>query len=327
MSDDIPENENNDEHEDRPDFNSVLHADEDGSPSSPRGISRSSAVLLFLLASAFGGAIGWLGPSLLGGKTEMVSAERFDALSARLSGQETAVSALQDAQTKQAARLRLVTNAQKEMGAAIAAIPQNLGVDIEATNTDTTEVVPSQDIADITQRLAKLEAGQALAQTGDPLNIPDTSALTDRLAIIDTLQETTAALSQDTKALDMRVGALEDSVERVNTELKNQAETAALTTQNPQARAALIASFPLRALEDAAAAQTAKPKKGFIAQSLGRHVKVIDSQDPLLTIKAAQDKLAAGDITGAVATLDTLDPAISGAAQDWIRKARSLDTQ
>jgi len=367
MNDDILEDKESNSNEERPDFNSVLHADDDMSSARPRGISRPSAVLLFILASMLGGAIGWLGPNFMSGdKPTAVSMERFDALTARLDAQEITINSVQNAQTKQAARFKSLTRSQKNLSSKLAIItddfdklatgatqdavqngtidaPQDSAANVADTaqegfidiapdtqknaDPDTPDapdasLETSSDITAITQRLDKLEAGQMLAQTEAGTGIADISALTERLAIIDTQQTEIESLASSANELGARVGALEDDVALIAETAKEQTAQAALTSQSDTMLTALISSFPRAALEEAASTQTQAKKQGLVARGLSRHVKVIDRKDPLLTIAAAERTLKAGDIAGAIATLETLDPAISVSAQDWIETAR-----
>ena len=323
-------------HDDQPDFNTAVHTDEEVLTKSRGGISRAFAILLFMLASLLGGAIGWAGPKIFStpDKTLGIQAQ----MQSTLSGLEAKSKANRD----QLAKLQKTMGSNQDGAQGRADSLSELTTQIDGLNEQVKTLTGA----------AKAQADNLSAATADKKLFTD---LKDRLATLEGLSAKDGDLSQGAQAMLDRFSAIEDAQEQTSETLSNFEEVkteledlrlkyqdkpsfpAPITepinippvissTDRLNALITLMDTFPREKMLEAVAAQEAiaAEKPSWLQRTLSKHVKVRDNDEigPRTLIKDAEKLLEGGHVNDALTLLGKLNPPVRAVASDWMGAAK-----
>lgn len=329
----------------KPEFNSVVHPKEPKTGTLNKSISRSSAVLLALLSTLVGGAIGWVGPALFKSTDPTPDLQiSINQLQTQLASQETNMGQLQTlldtnnkANLAQQAKLFETVKAVQDSANETApvdseALQELFGSTIEGLETELAALKPQIDTvnADLNTRMDVLET--SLTKDGAELGDGTASqAILERFTKLEAAQAGHVDLSEQFTDLQTQIDQLAASLALAPAFPDPATDTIDVPAvenlyDSAAALQALIDSFPRAKMLEAVHAQDviAHKKPSWLQRTLSRHVKVRDDNapTPLRTIDAAQSALANGDIHEAIAHIAKLNPPVRAIAAEWVSAAK-----
>jgi hypothetical protein len=309
--------------EEEPNFNTVLGADENDPAATAKGISRASAVLLALMASLVGGAIGWGGPILFGN-----SDQKTDALQSALTQTQAELSqATKDRQALGARLDQLQTDARAKGSATKNVTQQLLALQAELDELKARPVAVDNSTALEELKTSVSTLTEFSVEEGETQNLLD---LINRLEALEqqtpTDEDLTARL--DTLETDFKAFGEREPVAVFPKPDTTPIEIPTVNSEQDQRDAlqVLIDSFPRTKMLEAVKAQEilATKKPSWLQRMLSRHVKVRDDDQskPADVIDQAETALKGGKIAEAIRLINTLNPPVKAVAADWITAAK-----
>jgi hypothetical protein len=310
--------------DEEPAFNTVLGLEDEPAEGAPHGISRASAMLLFLLASLLGGVIGWGGPALFSG-----NAQKQASLEASLNQTKTDLATAETARAELANALATIQAEAKRTGSNTSAVSARLSeiqADLDALKAQPAPIDYSAEITALNERITALSAFSGdEGEEGENI-----LALVERLETLEIGSEAVADL-QDRLTM-MELNGVKSAP--VATFPEPDPEPINLppveTVQDQQtALQVLIDSFPKENMLAAVKAQEALAtrKPSWLQRLLSKHVKVRDTDKiaPSATIDRAETALKNGQISDAIKLINTLNPPVRSVAADWITAAKKAE--
>lgn len=318
-----------------PKFNSVIPPKGKEKKTDPKGIGRSSAILLALLSTLAGGALGIGGTILMDGTSGSSDARaQLQTLS-----QDNAAHVQELMQSIQSQNTNL-----KKLQAAIKANTSNLGT----LDTNEHALLKRQDemsevLTILTEASQQENASDAIKQLKARLDILD-AALSDGEQSTD---GTNAILERFTALEDkhIQLGTALEIQEQANAELESLVKTLSAPASFPkpstetikipkgntaQERAdtlhILINTFPRSVMLAAVAKQESLEAKrqNWLKRTLSKHIKVRDEAgpSPRVIIDTAEIMLKAGKINEAIQKISKLNPPVRAVAAEWVKAAQ-----
>jgi len=314
---------------DEPAFNTVLGAEEPqksaqkgNSSKRSHGVSRSSALMMSVLAALAGGAIGWGGPVFFG-------------------GQSAKNAALQSSLDQARSDLDLATTERKKLADSLAAIQgtsrnqassnQSLSASLGALEDQVQELKNAEPV-DNSEALAALE--ERISKLGT-VTIPDGeegTASVDLLALVERVDTIETGGSEE---IATRLAELETRIEDISTRpsafpkpdpTPAELPTVETVQSAEEALNILIDTFPRAKMLEAIDAQKvrAAEKPSWIQRALSRHVKTHDEgkADPIEIVDAAEAALKQGQVSNALKLMGDLNPPVRVIAADWMGAAK-----
>lgn len=317
--------------DDEPEFNTVVEKDSRKkqtktpiSKTAKPGISRSSALMMSVLAALAGGAIGWGGPTLFGGQSA-----KNEAVQAALEQTRSDLAAAQAEQKKLADSLAAIQGSSRTQATSNQSITSSLATleDEVSKLRETQSESTNEAIAALEDRISSLGALTLPAGEGEESSSVDLSKLIDR---IDTLE------SGGSDEIASRLDKLETQLTELGTRRVTFPEPDTTPIELPPVEAEesaeetlqiLIDTFPRATMLESVAAQEAlaAEKPSWLQRTLSRHVKTHDDDvvDPVDTINAAETALKRGEVTKALDLISELNPPVRAVAAEWIGAAKS----
>lgn len=318
-----------------PAFNTVLEPD--GSPKEKKkktptpkkeaqhtkGISRQSAVLLALMSTLAGGAIGWGGPLLFGNQSA-----KTDALQSTLDKTRSELAAAKTEQQKLADNIAAIQGTSKNQ----ASSNQSIVVTLSDLEDKIIALQEAKAPVDNTEAIRALEDRISKLGTLNGVENEDGTTSVNLLDLVERLDTLEAGGSPEIAA---RLDTLETQIKEAGTQAiafpkpdptpieLPPAETAQSAEETLQV---LINTFPRAKMLETVKAQEAlaAKKPSWLQRALSRHVKTHDDDkiNPIETIDAAEAALKLGEVNQSLRYISTLNPPVRAVAAEWIDAAK-----
>ena len=318
------ETEDSETHGDEPDFNTVMHAETEAPVKSRGGISRASAILLFMLASLLGGAIGWMGPKFFtaSDNTPDLSA----ALDAKTKTNRELVAALEEIVTQNQAAAKTSEENLRTLTQEVETLTAQIET-LQETAAEPTTSIDDELVADLKNRIATLEG--LSAKDGDLSQ--GAGAMLERFEALETEQKSTAETLAGYEDLRAQI----DRINEQDADKPGFPEPSTVPINIPavvapkdrlDALLALVDTFPRGKMLEAVTAQEAiaAEKPSWLQRTLSKHVKVRDNDalDPRTIIAQAETALEGGHVTETLTLIAQLNPPVRAVASDWVAAAK-----
>lgn len=290
---------------------------------SSNGISGPSALLLALMATLAGGAIGWGGPLLFGNQSAKTEAlqNTLDQTRSELVAAKTERQQLSEA----LAAIQGTSQNQASSNQSIVATLNDLEDKIAALQESEKPVDNSEAISALEDRISKLA-------TLNNIDAEDGMTSINLLDLIERLDTLEASSSADINA---RLDALEAQIKEANANPATFPKPDSTPIELPAAETAqsaaetlqvLIDTFPRSKMLETVKAQEAlaAKKPSWLQRTLSRHVKTHDEEkiNPVDTIASAEAALKLGEVDQALKLIATLNPPVRAVAAEWIDAAK-----